>query len=356
MTEVLDSITAFLELPPILQNELVLFVVIVVGFAIFAKIFLFIIKKYVKSFAAKTSTDLDDLIVQIITMPLYALIISFGVFVGLKILTPLAEYSDLIDSAFFVVAVLLVSLMVSRILALVVGSALRVQKKYEKTPKLINRLVKVTVYLIALVIILGFFGVEITPIIAALGLGGLAIGLALQPTLSSFIAGMHIISDKPVQVGDFIELEGKSVSGFVEDIGWRSTRIKALGNKIIVIPNSTLADSIIVNNSLPEPEMSCVIQCGVAYGSDLEKVEKITIDVAKQIQQSVQGAVKTHDPFIRFHTFGDSNINFSIILRIETFVNKYALTHEFIKALKKRFDKENIEIAWPVRKIYKGKE
>ena len=85
---------------------------------------------------------------------------------------------------------------------------------------------------------------------------------------------------------------------------------------------------------------------------DLDKVEKVTIDVAKTIQKTVPGAVKTFEPFIRYHTFGDSNINFSVILRVEKFVDKYLITHEFIKALKARYDKEGIEISWPVRKVY----
>lgn len=123
-----------------------------------------------------------------------------------------------------------------------------------------------------------------------------------------------------------------------------------------MVPNSKIAESVIVNNYLPVREMSIVLQCGVAYDSDLEKVEKVTIDIARKIQQTVPGAVKTFEPFIRYHTFGDSNINFSIILRIEEFVDRYLVAHEFIKALKARYDKENIEISWPIRKIYTAKQ
>jgi len=99
-----------------------------------------------------------------------------------------------------------------------------------------------------------------------------------------------------------------------------------------------------------------VVQCGVSYKSDLGKVEKVTIDVAKKIQEKIPGAVKTFEPFIRYHTFGDSNINFSIILRVEEPVARYLIIHEFIKALKARYDKEGIEISWPVRKIYYKKQ
>ncbi len=150
-------------------------------------------------------------------------------------------------------------------------------------------------------------------------------------------------------------MEG-NIAGYVEDIGWRSTRIRTLPNTIVIVPNSRIAESVITNNYMPVQEMSIVLQCGVAYGSDLEKVEKVTVDVARKIQQTVPGAVKTFEPFIRYHTFGDSNINFSIILRVEEFVARYLVTHEFFKALKARYDKENIEISWPVRKVYTAKQ
>ncbi len=101
--------------------------------------------------------------------------------------------------------------------------------------------------------------------------------------------------------------------------------------------------------------MSVVLQCGVSYGSDLKKVEKVTINTAKKIQSTVIGAVKNFEPFIRYHTFGDSNINFSIILRIEKYVDKYLVVHEFIKELKEEYDKNKIEISYPVRKMYKAK-
>ena len=232
---------------------------------------------------------------------------------------------------------------------------LKVQKKFEKTPQLISKIISVIVYLIAFLMILKHFNIEITPLIATLGVGGLAVGLALQNTLSNFFAGLHIISDRPVNVGDFIELTEGNISGYVEDVGWRSTRIRTLPNTIVIVPNSKLAESIIINDSLPEQEMATLVQCGVAYGSDLKKVEEVTVDVARKIQKTVPGAVKTFDPFIRYHTFGDSNINFSVILRVEKFVDKYLITHEFIKALKERYDKEGIEISWPVRKVYQGK-
>lgn len=338
----------------IVQNEYLQFLLIIIGSIILAKIFHFIMTKYVKKIAEKTRTDIDDILLRIIKKPLYIFIILGGFYFGLKSLSILVPYSLSIDRIFFIISALLLSLIATRILSVFVSSWLKVQKKFEKTPRLISTVITIVIYLIAFLMILRYLNIEITPLVATFGLGGLAIGFALQNTLSNFFAGVHIISDRPINVGDYIEMEG-NIAGYVEDIGWRSTRIRTLPNTIVVVPNSKIAESVIVNNYLPVEEMSIVLQCGVAYGSDLEKVEKVTIDVARKIQQTVSGAVKAFEPFIRYHTFGESNINFSIILRVEKFVDRYLVTHEFMKALKKRYDEENIEISWPVRKVYSTK-
>jgi small-conductance mechanosensitive channel len=200
-------------------------------------------------------------------------------------------------------------------------------------------------------VILGYFKVDITPMIAGVGLGAVVIGLALQSTLNNFFAGVHILSDKPIRVNDFIELD-KDTYGIVEDIGWRSTRIRLLTDNLLIVPNGKLAESNIINYSMPKQDFSIWIPCGVAYESDLKKVEKVCLKVAKEIQQNISGAVKDYEPIFRFREFGDSNINFITILRVEEPMSRFVVRNEFIKALKDRFDKENIEISWPIRKIY----
>ncbi len=335
------------------QNEYIQCLAIFFGVFILAKIFNFALVKYVKKITEKTETDLDDIMLEIITKPLRALIVFGGAYFGLKSLSVLIPYFFWLDKLFFVGVVLILSLIFSNIFSVFISTYLRVQKKFEKTPKLIARIVKITIYIIAILIILGHFNIEITPLLATLGVGGLAIGFALQSTLSNFFSGLHIISDRPIKIGDYIELEG-GMAGYVEDIGWRSTRIRALPDKMVIIPNSKLAESIIINESMPRLEMSVKISCGVAYDSNLDKVEKVTLDVAKKIQNKIDGAVTEFEPFMRFYSFGDSNIDFSVFLRVKEPVAKYVVKHEFIKALKKRYDKEKIEISWPVRKIYKA--
>jgi small-conductance mechanosensitive channel len=228
---------------------------------------------------------------------------------------------------------------------------LKIKRGFERPPKLINMTVSIIIYIIAIVVILGYFKIDITPLVAGVGLGALAIGLALQSTLSNFFAGMHIISDRPIDVGDYIEID-EETKGTIEDIGWRSTRIRTLADNLLIIPNGKLAESNITNFSKPKQEMSLWVPCGVAYESNLKKVEKVTIEVAKNIQTTADGTVKDFEPAFRYKEFGDSNINFITVLRIADPMMRFSVRNEFIKALKERFDREGIEISWPIRKIY----
>ncbi len=142
----------------------------------------------------------------------------------------------------------------------------------------------------------------------------------------------------------------------MEHNGWRGVRIKQLPNVVIIIPNSKLAGSTIINYALPENEMSILVQVGVDYSSDLEKVEKTTIDVARDVMKTVEGGVKDFEPFIRYHTFADSSVNFTVILRAQEFVSQYLLKHEFIKRLHKRYHQEGITIPFPIRTLFIKKE
>ncbi|MDI6641749.1 MAG: mechanosensitive ion channel family protein [Elusimicrobiota bacterium] len=217
-------------------------------------------------------------------------------------------------------------------------------------------LTRIIVFLVGVLIIFQSVGISITPILTALGVGGLAVALALQETLSNLFSGLHIIVSRQIKPGDYIKLD-TGEEGYVVDITWRNTTIRALPNNIIVIPNSKLASAIITNYYLPEKEMAVLVQVGVSYDSDLAKVEKVTIEVAKETMREVQGGVAEFEPFIRYHTFADFSINFTVILRAKEFVDQYLIKHEFVKRLHQRYKDEGIEIPFPIRTLYmKGKE
>jgi small-conductance mechanosensitive channel len=209
---------------------------------------------------------------------------------------------------------------------------------------------RLLVLILGSLVVLDTLRISITPLLASLGVGGLAIGLALQGTLSNLFAGMQIISDRPIRVGDFVKLESGE-EGYVTEIGWRATRIRMLPNNTVVIPNSKLADSILTNYYLPDQELAVLVNVGVSYDSDLAQVERVTVATAKEIQKTVSGAVSEFEPFIRYHTFDSSSISFTVIMRAKEFVDNYLMKHQFIKTLHVRYKQENIVIPFPIRTL-----
>jgi small-conductance mechanosensitive channel len=216
---------------------------------------------------------------------------------------------------------------------------------------IISNILRIIIYTIGFLFLLQSLGVSITPLLTALGVGGLAVALALQETLTNLFSGIQIIASGKIKPNHYIQLN-TGEEGYVEDIAWRSTTVRALSNNIIIIPNSKLASTIVRNFSLPENEIAVLVNLGVSYSSDLDKVEKVTIEVATETLKEVQGAVPEFNPFIRYNKFNNSSIDFSVILRGKEFTDQYLIQHEFIKRLQKRYLSENIEIPFPIRTIY----
>ncbi|MFB6749614.1 mechanosensitive ion channel family protein [Streptomyces sp. NPDC056353] len=209
---------------------------------------------------------------------------------------------------------------------------------------------RILVLAIGFLVMLQTLGVSIAPMLTALGVGGLAVALALQDTLANLFAGIHILASKTVQPGDYIQLSSGE-EGYVEDINWRQTTVRELSNNLVVIPNGQLAKSNMTNFMRPEQRLTVLVQVGVSYDSDLEHVERVTTEVIAEVMTEVGGAVPDHEPAIRFHTFGDSRIGFTVILGVGEFSDQYRIKHEFIKRLHKRYRVEGIRIPSPARTV-----
>ncbi|MFH1025219.1 MAG: mechanosensitive ion channel family protein, partial [Nitrospirota bacterium] len=217
-------------------------------------------------------------------------------------------------------------------------------------------ILKGTIIVIGCLVTLSVLGISIAPLLTALGVGGLAVALALQDTLANLFAGIHILLEKSVRVGDFIKLE-TGQEGYVEDITWRTTRVRMLPNNIVVIPNKNLAQSVVTNYYLPEKRMSLLIPVGVSYSSDPERVEKILVEEAKKAVGEIPGLLGDPEPFVRFIPgFGDSSLDFTLICQVKEFVDQYLAQHELRKRIFKRFKQEGIEIPFPHRTVYLREE
>lgn len=214
-------------------------------------------------------------------------------------------------------------------------------------------LTRIAVVMLGALLILNALNISITPVLTALGVGGLAVALALQDTLGNLFAGIQIIAGKQIRPGDYIEL-GPNQAGYVEDITWRYTTIRKPSNNLVVVPNSTLATSIVTNYQLPAEELSVLMNIGIAYGADLELAERIAKEVAAETVAALSPDMVGYEPFARFHTFGDSAIEMTVGLRADEFTDQWELRHQFIKRLKKRFDEEGIEIPFPQRVVHQA--
>jgi MscS family membrane protein len=198
-------------LKDLLQNEYFKSGLYLVGSIILARIIHFVLKKYVTALTRKTKSDLDDLLLKILIKPIYLVMILVGIYLSLNSLSIPEPYPKWINGTLFTLMAILIAWVISRVLALFVTREMKVQSGQEKTPKLINKVIAIVVYIIALLMILKYFNIEISPLVATLGLGGVAAGLALQKTLQNLLAGLHIISEQPIKVGDFIELPADNI-------------------------------------------------------------------------------------------------------------------------------------------------
>ena len=177
--------------------------------------------------------------------------------------------------------------------------------------------------------------------LTALGVGGLAVALALQDTLANLFAGLYLTVAKHIRIGNYIKLSSGE-EGYLVDIDWRASRLRQLSNNTVLVPNAKLSQSIVTNYHLPEHELVVTIEASVDYASDLDRVERIAMEVARDVMRTVQGGVPGFEPLVQFHTFGDPGIGFSVILRAQEFVDQYLIKHEFVKRLHKRFLAEGI--------------
>ena len=220
-----------------------------------------------------------------------------------------------------------------------------------KSPTLVVNLARISVGVLGLFIILQNLGIDITALITALGIGGIAIALALQDTLGNLFAGIQIILSKQVRQRDYIRLSSGE-EGWVTDVKGRNTTIQTFpdGN-LVTVPNSMLASSIVKNFSMPRRALWVTLEVGVSYDCDLDHVEAVALDVAKQVLAEVDGGVPGEDPIVRYHTFGDSSINFDVRMMVREFKSQGPVRHEFIKRLHRRFGDEGIEIPFPIRTV-----
>ncbi|MDP2750760.1 MAG: mechanosensitive ion channel family protein [Nanoarchaeota archaeon] len=338
-------------------GDLISWAILILAVIIGTKIIAWLIEKFIKNITKKTKTSLDDKLLDAFEKSLMVAAVITITYIAANDLPSLVARTDLVKKILFVITVFGAAFIIIHFLRALLswyGEEISEKTDSEVDDIFIPILIKVSgliVYLFGLIIVLTKFGISITPILASLGVASLAIALALKDTLAEFFSGFYIMADRPVKKGDLVRLDNGE-EGVVEDIGWRTTRIKSATNSTIYVPNTKLATSMIQNFEAPMHKNFFTIKGGVSYESDLDQVEKILTKVAKEVIKDTEESVKDADPIVRFTNFGDSNIDFAVILKVHNYGQRHPMIHNFIKKTKKEFDKVGIDINYPARKIY----
>ena len=324
---------------------------IVAGFLVY-----FIVSRIIRTAAGKTRTSLDDLVVNALSRPIFAFVVLFGIYAGLTASTFLDTHQEQVDRGLLSAVILVAGYLVSRLLhALITWYGSEIASRTETTwddrvLPLIERVANAVIFGLVVMLVLQAQGLNISPLLAGLGIGGLAVALAVQPTLSNFVAGTYTVTESGISVGDFIEIDG-GASGWVEQVGWRTTKIRTFWNNRVVIPNGKLSESIVTNYQGPDPSVYALVSGGVSYESDLQHVNDVALEVTNEVLSKTDRADMSYTPAVRFSNFGDSNIDFNIIFKVKGFVDQYAIKDQIIRGVHKRFGEEGIEINYPVRKL-----
>lgn len=300
--------------------------------------------------ASKTLIKSDDLIIKTIRKWIIPWFFALGLYLGLKQLNLESRFYFWIENGLMIFYIFSGTMIIARIVSGVIRIKAAGSDAIIPSSSIVSNIVIIIIYCIGLLIILQSQGISITPVLTALGVGGLAVALALQPTLSNLFAGLQIISSGNFNRGDYIKLS-TGEDGFIEDITWRSTTIRAASDHIIIVPNSKLADMTVTNYCLPQLEITFGVEVAVSYESDLTMVEKITREVIKETLLHSADGVQEFEPEISFVAFGESSIKMKAFLRVNNYSAQFQVRSLFIKKLHARYAKEGIHIPYPVRTV-----
>ena len=308
-------------------------------------------------FTHRTPTDLDSRLVKSVRWPTTLGFVVLGAYLAFTVPLDLTESQqsqvDTVGQALGVMIVItvVVGLLSSALdwyLASLATSATRVVDL--RLLPLIRRVGGVIIYAIGGLLLMDVLGINISPLIAGLGLGGLAVALAIQPTLANLFAGTYVMTEGVIATGDYIQLEN-GLKGYVVEVGWRSTRIRDWRNNLVVVPNSKFAETIITNFQQPTHAVNVYFECGTSYDSDLYRVEEICLEVMDTVVDSHPMAIKEYGKYFAFDNFGDSNVNFWLFVQATDRWGSFVVQSDMMKLLHKRFQEEGIVINYPVRTL-----
>jgi len=303
---------------------------------------IYLLRRWMK----KRGTKINELIVGVLKVPSIYWCIAIGLYVGIEISELPRKYILYADKTIAIILIFSVTIALANLFVKIFENYIQKSNITVPATGIVFGVFKGTIIAAGIFVIFNVLGISITPLITALGVGGLAVALALKDTLSNLFAGLHMIASTEIRPGDYVKLDSGE-EGTIRDITWRSTSILSPGQNIIIVPNAKVAAATITNYDVPDSEVSFTVQVSASYTGDLEKIEMVTLEVARKVMNEIAGGISGYEPAVRFSTFGEMGILFSVSLKARQWNTHYLVKHEFIKALQKRYAEEGISI--PVR-------
>lgn len=337
----------------ILMNPWVVLPLLVLATVIAAYLISAVTLWVLRKVAQRSASEWDQRVYRLLKGYLFPFLIVGGL---LSIIDAIPLPAKVLRAAdrFLVLSVLVLSIFLLAKAALLLLRS--VGARYEATGNIqgpIEMLTKIVFITAGGMLVLDNLGISLTPIVTTLGIGSLAVAIALQDTLGNFFAGLYLKADRPIEMGHYVRLESGQ-EGFVDRIGWRSTQIRTLQDNIVVVPNNKLAQTIITNFDLPQERVAVLIPVGVSYDSDPQRVEEVLLNEVKEAVGKVEGLLGYPEPFVRFIPgFGDFSMNFTLTCHVRKFVDQFMVQHELRKRIFQRFKREGIQM--PFHRAYYAK-
>lgn len=301
-----------------------------------------------RHWAARSKSKLDDIAVEGLRAPVLIWLVMLALHLGAQTSRLPLRIQDQVARILLVLFITSMTLVFSRL----AGLLIRLHAGAASFTSLTENLVRIVVVLLGSMVVLNTLGISVLPILTALGVGGLAIALALQDTLSNLFGGFYVSIAGQVRIGDYIKLDSGE-EGFIVDVSWRSTSVRSLQNNVIIIPNAKLAKATVTNYDLPERTMAVSIAVSVGYGSDIDRVESVLLDETHKAVGQVNGLLGEPSPIVRFIPgFGPSSLDMTLTCSVQKFADQYLVQHELRKRILKRLRQEHIEMPFPTRTIY----
>ena len=310
--------------------------------------------RWLKKKAEATENQLDDIILMAVGTPLVVAIVVLSLYFALTRFDIIPQSmggistSQMINAVFILLNAWIVSVFLNNLIR-TYGSVIA-----EKTETDLNRIIPILlitvrylIWFVVFLLLLANFTIDITALLAAAGIAGIALALAAQDILSNFLGGAIIAMDKPFRMGDRVGID--RYIGDVVGLGPRSTRIKTLDNKIVTIPNSTVTSSVVVNYAMPDATLKIPIPFSVAYGSDIDRVTEILLEIAREASEKTPWVITDPAPCVYFREFGESRLNGQLTLWTNDYNYEWEVQDWVNRQITRRFREEKIEI--PFRQV-----